>query len=210
MYPSHLIPFADDRVGGNGGPRIRALRGQPVEYTPPQRVVGVRASPAAKTPPPESAGRHGNDPSRSLDAGDHCLSIELARAGDELTPGAIGFLATERPVALAFASAGRGVSGFATVASAAPSLASRTSSSRSVSSESGRAAIALDNARLVCAENDPYCPEGAANVFPGRHLHQLLLHHHAVNRKIVERYEERVRCFGYSLTDLDWIGPIAE
>ena len=27
--------------------------------------------------------------------------------------------------------------------------------------------VALDNARLVCAENDPYCPEGAASVFPG-------------------------------------------
>jgi hypothetical protein len=31
-----------------------------------------------------------------------------------------------------------------------------------------------------------------------------------MNRKIIERYEQRVRCFGYSLTDLDWIGPIAE
>lgn len=29
-----------------------------------------------------------------------------------------------------------------------------------------------------------------------------------MNRKIIERYEDRVRCFGYSLTDLDWIGPI--
>jgi hypothetical protein len=29
------------------------------------------------------------------------------------------------------------------------------------------------------------------------------------NRKIVERFEGRVRCFGYSLTDLDWIGPLA-
>jgi hypothetical protein len=28
------------------------------------------------------------------------------------------------------------------------------------------------------------------------------------NRKIVERFEGRVRCFGYSLTDLDWIGPL--
>jgi uncharacterized protein len=27
--------------------------------------------------------------------------------------------------------------------------------------------VALDDARLVCAENDPYCPEGAANVFSG-------------------------------------------
>ena len=31
-----------------------------------------------------------------------------------------------------------------------------------------------------------------------------------MSRKIIERYEQRVRCFGYSLTDLDWIGPIAE
>jgi len=31
-----------------------------------------------------------------------------------------------------------------------------------------------------------------------------------MNRKIVQRYEERVRCFGYSLTDLDWIGPVVE
>jgi hypothetical protein len=29
-------------------------------------------------------------------------------------------------------------------------------------------------------------------------------------RKIIERHEERVRCFGYSLTDLDWLGPIAD
>ena len=29
-----------------------------------------------------------------------------------------------------------------------------------------------------------------------------------MNRKIIERYEERVRCFGYSLTALDWIGPM--
>jgi hypothetical protein len=29
-------------------------------------------------------------------------------------------------------------------------------------------------------------------------------------RNIIEKYEERVRCFGYSLTDLDWIGPITE
>jgi hypothetical protein len=28
--------------------------------------------------------------------------------------------------------------------------------------------------------------------------------------KIIEQYEERVRCFGYSLTDLDWIGTNAE
>jgi hypothetical protein len=31
-----------------------------------------------------------------------------------------------------------------------------------------------------------------------------------MNRKIIKRYEDRVRCFGYSLTDLNWIGPIAE
>ena len=31
-----------------------------------------------------------------------------------------------------------------------------------------------------------------------------------MNQKIIERYEDRVRCFGYSLIDLDWIGPIAE
>lgn len=30
------------------------------------------------------------------------------------------------------------------------------------------------------------------------------------NRKLIERYEERVRCFGYSLTDLDWIGLIPD
>lgn len=30
-----------------------------------------------------------------------------------------------------------------------------------------------------------------------------------MNRRIVERYEERVRAFGYSLTDLNWIGPAA-
>jgi hypothetical protein len=29
-----------------------------------------------------------------------------------------------------------------------------------------------------------------------------------MTRKITEQYEERVRCFGYSLTDLDWVGPI--
>lgn len=28
------------------------------------------------------------------------------------------------------------------------------------------------------------------------------------NRRIIERFESRVRCFGYSLIDLDWIGPI--
>lgn len=28
-------------------------------------------------------------------------------------------------------------------------------------------AVELENARLVCAENDPYCPEGAANVYTG-------------------------------------------
>ena len=27
--------------------------------------------------------------------------------------------------------------------------------------------VELDNARLVCSDNDPYCPEGAANVYPG-------------------------------------------
>src|SRR5262249_11490925 len=32
----------------------------------------------------------------------------------------------------------------------------------------------------------------------------------AMNRTLVKRYEERVRCFGYSLTDLDWIGPAVE
>ncbi|HEX6035443.1 MAG TPA: sulfotransferase [Anaerolineales bacterium] len=31
-----------------------------------------------------------------------------------------------------------------------------------------------------------------------------------MNRKIVEQYEERVRCFGYSLIDLNWIGPILD
>jgi hypothetical protein len=31
-----------------------------------------------------------------------------------------------------------------------------------------------------------------------------------MNRKIIARYEERIHCFGYSLTDLDWIGPIVE
>jgi uncharacterized protein len=27
--------------------------------------------------------------------------------------------------------------------------------------------ITPDNARLVCSDNDPYCPEGAANLYPG-------------------------------------------
>lgn len=31
-----------------------------------------------------------------------------------------------------------------------------------------------------------------------------------MSRAIVERYEERVNCFGYSLKDLDWIGPIVQ
>lgn len=31
-----------------------------------------------------------------------------------------------------------------------------------------------------------------------------------MNRAIIRQYEERVRCFGYSLDDLDWIGPVAE
>jgi hypothetical protein len=31
-----------------------------------------------------------------------------------------------------------------------------------------------------------------------------------MHRKIMERFEKRVRCFGYSLTDLNWIGPIAD
>ncbi|HSL41885.1 MAG TPA: sulfotransferase [Anaerolineales bacterium] len=31
-----------------------------------------------------------------------------------------------------------------------------------------------------------------------------------MNRMIIERYGKRVKCFGYSLTDLDWIGPIIE
>ena len=25
----------------------------------------------------------------------------------------------------------------------------------------------MGNARLVCSDNDPYCPEGAANLYPG-------------------------------------------
>jgi hypothetical protein len=29
-----------------------------------------------------------------------------------------------------------------------------------------------------------------------------------MNRALITRYEERVRCFGYSLTDLDWLGPV--
>jgi hypothetical protein len=29
-----------------------------------------------------------------------------------------------------------------------------------------------------------------------------------MNRTLIKRYEERMRCFGYSLTDLDWIGPV--
>lgn len=31
-----------------------------------------------------------------------------------------------------------------------------------------------------------------------------------MSRAIVRRYEDRVRCFGYSLVDLDWIGPVVE
>ena len=31
-----------------------------------------------------------------------------------------------------------------------------------------------------------------------------------MNRAIMQRYEERIRCFGYSLTELDWIGPVVE
>lgn len=31
-----------------------------------------------------------------------------------------------------------------------------------------------------------------------------------INRRIIDRYEERVRCFGYSLTDLNWVGPIVK
>ena len=31
-----------------------------------------------------------------------------------------------------------------------------------------------------------------------------------MNRAIIKKYEERVKCFGYSLTDLDWIGPVAD
>jgi len=31
-----------------------------------------------------------------------------------------------------------------------------------------------------------------------------------MHQDIIRRYEDRVRCFGYSLTDLDWIGPIVE
>lgn len=27
--------------------------------------------------------------------------------------------------------------------------------------------VTLENARLVCSDNDPYCPRGAANVYPG-------------------------------------------
>jgi predicted alpha/beta hydrolase family esterase len=27
--------------------------------------------------------------------------------------------------------------------------------------------VELSNARLVCSDNDPYCPEGAADVYPG-------------------------------------------
>ena len=30
------------------------------------------------------------------------------------------------------------------------------------------------------------------------------------NRNLIGHYEERVRCFGYSLTDPDWIGPIVD
>lgn len=32
----------------------------------------------------------------------------------------------------------------------------------------------------------------------------------AINRRIIERYEERVRCFGYSLKDPNWIGPMSD
>ncbi|HKG52844.1 MAG TPA: sulfotransferase [Anaerolineales bacterium] len=32
----------------------------------------------------------------------------------------------------------------------------------------------------------------------------------SVNRMLIKRYEERIRCFGYSLTDLDWIGPVID
>jgi hypothetical protein len=31
-----------------------------------------------------------------------------------------------------------------------------------------------------------------------------------LHRRIIERYEARVRCFGYSLRDLDWIGPMSD
>ena len=31
-----------------------------------------------------------------------------------------------------------------------------------------------------------------------------------MNRSLINRYEERVRCFGYSLKDLNWIGPVIE
>lgn len=31
-----------------------------------------------------------------------------------------------------------------------------------------------------------------------------------LNRTLIQRYEKRVRCFGYSLTDPNWIGPITE
>ncbi|HSK89391.1 MAG TPA: hypothetical protein VK880_13595, partial [Anaerolineales bacterium] len=30
------------------------------------------------------------------------------------------------------------------------------------------------------------------------------------NRALIERYQERVKCFGYSLTDLEWIGPVVK
>ena len=29
-----------------------------------------------------------------------------------------------------------------------------------------------------------------------------------MNRALIKRYEERMRCFGYSLVDLDWLGPV--
>ena len=31
-----------------------------------------------------------------------------------------------------------------------------------------------------------------------------------MNRALIKKYEDRVKCFGYSLTDLDWIGPVAD
>ena len=31
-----------------------------------------------------------------------------------------------------------------------------------------------------------------------------------LHRMLIKRYEERLRCFGYSLNDLDWIGPVVE
>ena len=81
--PPHLIALADDRVGGHRRARIGALCGQPLEYTTPERIVGVGAASAAEAPAPKAGGSDDHDSPRPIDAGDDRAPVELTRASND-------------------------------------------------------------------------------------------------------------------------------